>query len=191
MPLRNRCSATDDLRKEAGKFNVQQCQMEREKQLMEKKRLAEQKIMEEGIYAQLWKLDLLQKEERERKEAEEKKKRVGDTMAVLDWQKDTRYQGKAQERQLTEQERSMLNDQWRREKEQEAEMERQRAVLGRERNLELIRHNEAEKLLREEQLKAEKDRDRNMLSKAINKEQEIERLEQEELQRRRQEVIDL
>lgn len=33
--------ATDDLRKEAGKFFVNQCQMEREKQLMDKKRIVE------------------------------------------------------------------------------------------------------------------------------------------------------
>jgi hypothetical protein len=82
--------ATDDLRKEAGKFFVLLCQMEREKQLVDKKRLTENKIMEEHVYAQLWKLDLLAKEERERKEVEEKKKLVQDTQAVLDWQKDTR-----------------------------------------------------------------------------------------------------
>jgi hypothetical protein len=59
--------------------------MEREKQLMDKKRISEQQIMEEQVYAQLWKLDLQSKEERERREADEKKRRVGDTMAVLDW----------------------------------------------------------------------------------------------------------
>jgi len=59
--------------------------MEREKQLMDKKRDAERKIMEEQVYAQLWQLDLQSKEERERIEAEEKKKRVGETVAVLDW----------------------------------------------------------------------------------------------------------
>jgi hypothetical protein len=69
---------------------------------MDKKRLAENKIMEEQVYAQLWKLDLLAKEERERKEVEEKKKVVNDTQAVLDWQKDTRSQVKQQERQLTD-----------------------------------------------------------------------------------------
>jgi hypothetical protein len=37
------------------------------------------------IYAKLWQLDALKKEDRERKEAEEKKKLVGTTMAVLDW----------------------------------------------------------------------------------------------------------
>lgn len=107
--------ATDDLRKEAGKFFVLQCQMEREKQLMDKKRLTENKIMEEHVYAQLWKLDLLAKEERERKEVEEKKKLVHDTQAVLDWQKDTRSQAKHQERELTEMERAMLKEQWVRE----------------------------------------------------------------------------
>lgn len=49
-------------------------------------------------------------------------------------------------------------------------MERQKFILNRERNLELIRHNEAEKRLREEQEKREKDRDRLMLTEAITKE---------------------
>jgi hypothetical protein len=106
--------------------------------------------MEEHVYAQLWKLDLAAKEERERKEVEEKKKRVNDTQAVLDWQKDTRVQAKVQDRELTDIERQMLKEQWKREDEVEREMERQKHVLTVERNLELIRHNEAEKLLREE-----------------------------------------
>jgi hypothetical protein len=89
--------------------------MEREKQLMDKKRSTENKIMEEHVYAQLWKLDLLAKEERERKEVEEKKKLVQDTQAVLDWQKDTRTQAKFQDRELTEMERAMLKEQWMRE----------------------------------------------------------------------------
>lgn len=44
----------------------------------------------------------------------------------------------------------MLNDQWRKEEDYEKEMERQKFLLNRERNLELIRHNEAEKRLRDE-----------------------------------------
>lgn len=67
----------------------------------------------------------------------------------------------------------------------EREMERQKFILNRERNLELIRHNEAEKRLREEQSKIEKDRDREMLNKALTKEQELERIEQEEKMKRR------
>ncbi len=106
--------------------------------------------MEEQVYAQLWKLDLQKKEERERIEAEEKRKLVQDTMSVLDWQKNTRVLTKDQEKNLTQGEKNMLADQWKREEEQERELERQKFILNRERNLELIRHNEAEKKLRED-----------------------------------------
>jgi hypothetical protein len=70
-------------------------------------------------------------------------------------------------------------------------MERQKLLLNKERNLELLRHNDAEKLLKEDQLRSEKERDKIMLSTAIGREKEIERLEQEERSRRRKEVIDL
>ena len=80
--------------------------------------------MEEQIYAHLWKLDLQKKEERERIEAEEKKRLVSDTMAVLDWQKNTRVLTKDQEKNLTHAEKQMLAEQWKREEEQERELER-------------------------------------------------------------------
>ena len=57
---------------------------------MDKMKKQQVDIEEEQIYAQLWKLDQLKKEERERIEAQEKKKLVNNTMTVLDWQKDTR-----------------------------------------------------------------------------------------------------
>lgn len=85
----------------------------------------------------------------------------------------------------------MLKEQWILEQEQERELERQKHLLNKERNLELLRHNDAEKLLKEDQLRTEKERDKQMLSTAIGREKEIERLEQEERSRRRKEVIDL
>lgn len=158
---------------------------------MDKQKKMQGQIMEEQIYAHLWKLDIQRKEERERKEAEEKKRLVGDTMAILDWQKSTRQLTKEQEKNLTQQEKDMLKSQWQKEEEYERELERQKFILNRERNLELIRHNEAEKLLREEQLRVEKERDKHMLTNALTREQELERLEQEEKLRRRSEVVEL
>jgi hypothetical protein len=58
----------------------------------------------------LWKLDQLKKEERERIEAQEKKKLVNNTMTVLDWQKDTRSIIKQSEQGLVQDERSMLKN---------------------------------------------------------------------------------
>ena len=85
----------------------------------------------------------------------------------------------------------MLQNQWKKEEEYEREMERQNFVLNRERNLELIRHNEAEKQLRETQQMSEKARDKNMLQSALDRERALEQLEADEKNKRRQEVIDL
>lgn len=48
---------TDELRKEETNFMIAGCQIEREKQLMDKKAKIEQSIVEEQVYAKLWMLD--------------------------------------------------------------------------------------------------------------------------------------
>lgn len=76
---------TDDLRKEETKFMIAGCQLEREKQLLDKRSKLEQAIAEEQVYAKLWMLDGEKKSEREREEAIEKDKRIKDTMNILTW----------------------------------------------------------------------------------------------------------
>ena len=65
-------------------------------------------MMEEQVYAQLWQLDAQKKLEREMAEAREKQEKIRDTMAVLDWQKNTRQVQRAEEKKLVAQEQSML-----------------------------------------------------------------------------------
>ena len=48
-------------------------------------------------------------------EAREKQEKVRDTMAVLDWQKQTREQKRLQEQELVQREQNMLRQQWIRE----------------------------------------------------------------------------
>jgi hypothetical protein len=60
---------TDDLRKEETAFMIAGTQIEREKQLMDKKAKLEQGIVEEQVYAKLWMLDHDKKVQRERDEA--------------------------------------------------------------------------------------------------------------------------
>jgi len=43
------------LRKEDSKFYIKQCALEREDQLRDKRRALEDKMMEETLYAELWK----------------------------------------------------------------------------------------------------------------------------------------
>jgi len=65
---------TDDLRKEDAKFYLKQCAIEREQQLMEKRRKMEADIMEENLYAQLAMAEVRKKEAEEKKGQEIKKK---------------------------------------------------------------------------------------------------------------------
>ena len=58
-------STTDELRKEDQAFYTHGTAIEREKQLIDKRRNIEGKMMEEQVYAQLWQLDAQKKLERE------------------------------------------------------------------------------------------------------------------------------
>ena len=138
-------TANDDLRKEDSQFYNFGTAIEREKQLIDKRRNYEQKMLEEQIYSQLWALDGQKKLEREIQEQEEKKQKISETMAVLEWQKQTRDLQRNGEIELITKERDMLKNQWAIEDEREKDAERQKFLLNRERNLELIQHNAQEK----------------------------------------------
>ncbi len=149
----------DALRKEDAKFYTAGTQIEREKQLIDKRRQIEQRMMEEQIYAQLYHLDAQKKLERERQEAAEKHALVKDTLAVLDWQKQTRQAEKQTEEARTREERAMLAAQWEAELAREKQKQAEAYTLNLERNKDLIAHNEQEKQLRKQAELAEKQRD--------------------------------
>jgi hypothetical protein len=67
---------TDELRKEETAFMIAGCQIEREKQLMDKKQKLEEQIIEEQVYAKLWMLDADKKAQREQNEAVMKRTKV-------------------------------------------------------------------------------------------------------------------
>jgi hypothetical protein len=89
---------TDELRKEETQFMVAGCQIEREKQLMDKRQKMEQQILEEQVYAKLWLLDQEKKVAREKREAVEKKEKTEATLNILNWQKENRHKDLEQEK---------------------------------------------------------------------------------------------
>ena len=182
---------TDDLRKEETSFMIAGTQIEREKQLMDKKAKLEQQIVEEQVYAKLWMLDQQKKVEREKREAIEKKKKVAETVNILTWQTETRQQENLVEKEKKLREQEMLKTQWAKEIESDKEAERQKFILNRERNLELINHNAAERELRQIQIEKEKARDKELLEAALHRERALAQIEDEEKQQRRREVIEL
>lgn len=154
----------DALRAEDGKFYTHGTQIEREKQLIDKRRKIEQQMLEEQVYAQLYALDAQKKLEREILEAADKKKAIGDTIAVLDWQKQTKQVEKHKETEQLAKERVMLKTQWADELTREKHAEQEKFILNRERNRELISHNKQERALKEQADLAEKQRDLQLLN---------------------------
>lgn len=133
-------------------------------------------------------MDAQKKLEREMAEAREKQEKVRDTMAVLDWQKNTREVQRQQENELVRREQAMLREQWSIEEQKEKQDAEQRFLLNRERNLELIAHNAQEKQLREQAGEVERNRDKVLLNAALKREQDIEAYEAEERLARRREI---
>lgn len=176
---------TDDLRREETHFMMAGTQLEREKQLMDKRQKMEENIIEEQVYAKLWMLDGQKKLAREQREAEEKKIKVAETMDILSWQAQAKVQvgQTTQQKQLVEQE--MLKKQWAIEIESDKEADRQKFILNRERNIELINHNAAERELRGIQVQTEKNRDQHLLNANLNREKAMIELEEREKAARR------
>lgn len=85
----------------------------------------------------------------------------------------------------------MLKEQWAREIEADKEADRQKFILNRERNLELINHNAAERELRGIQQEAEKKRDLELLNAALSREKALQEIEEQERDERRREVVEL
>ena len=85
----------------------------------------------------------------------------------------------------------MLKHQWAKEIDADKEAERQKFILNRERNLELINHNAAERGLRAIQTDAGKARDKELLEAALTREQALQDIEEAERAQRRKEVIEL
>lgn len=85
----------------------------------------------------------------------------------------------------------MLKTQWKAEEAADGDAEKQRFILNRERNMELINHNANEKELKGIQVKAGKERDKELLEAALAKEKALIELEEAEKMARRQEVIEL
>lgn len=158
---------------------------------MDKKAQLEQKILEEQVYAKLWMMDHDKKLQREKTEASEKKKKVEETMNILTWQTETRVQQKNVELEKKLREQDMLKAQWVKEEAMDKEAERQKFLLNRERNLELINHNAAEKELRNIESEKSKQRDKELLAAAIAREEALREIEEAEKLQRRKEVIEL
>lgn len=151
----------------------------------------EEKIVEEQVYAKLWMLDAEKKLAREKREAQEKKEKVEETLNILSWQNHSKHMVSQQDAEKKAIEQEMLKKQWVIEANQDKEADRQKFILNRERNIELINHNQAERELKQIQINAEKQRDKELLDANLIREKKLIDLEKAEVAQRRMEVLEL
>lgn len=136
-------------------------------------------------------LDCEKKHQREAEEKAEKARKVQETMGVLNWQNDQKSAVSKLEKERKLKEQEMLRQQWEIEHQNEKEADRQKFILNRERNIELLNHNAAERELRLINEQAAKNRDKELLAAALAKEKAIQDLEEQERQARRAEIVEL
>eukprot|EP00357_Protocruzia_adherens_P006369 CAMPEP_0114996542 /NCGR_PEP_ID=MMETSP0216-20121206/14377_1 /TAXON_ID=223996 /ORGANISM="Protocruzia adherens, Strain Boccale" /LENGTH=482 /DNA_ID=CAMNT_0002360775 /DNA_START=189 /DNA_END=1637 /DNA_ORIENTATION=+ len=182
---------TDDLRTQDSKTFALQCQLEREMQVEEKKQRETLKKREESLYDELWKRDMRRKELREKQEQEEKKAKLGQTLTYLENQRQTRVTGVDRARLEKRQENEELKEAWRQQAEREAALEREKLLLRKQRDTELLLHNQTELTLKEQQRQREREMDKKMVEDTMEREQALAAIEAEKREKRRQDGIKL
>ena len=112
-------------------------------------------------------------------------------LTYLNWQRNLKEN---QKRVLTEREqveKQMLNEEWDKEKQREQAIKRERDRVLRDRNLEIIQHNELTKQFKSEEEQKERELDRNLINEIVKKENEEELRELDEKTRRRLEAKEM
>ena len=181
----------DDLRTQEGKLAAMHCKLQQEKQMWEK---GQQELMEreeEKIFNELWLEDKRRKDNDELERLRKKEEMNAERLGYLNWQRGLREN---QRRVLTEREqveKTMLNEEWDREKQREQAIKRERDRILRDRNLEIIQHNELTKQLKTEEEVRERELDKVLINEIVRREAEEEQGELDEKVRRRMEAKEM
>lgn len=109
----------DELRLVQTQIKEVKTKQERDVQMLEKHKRMERDYMEEMMYAELWRRDKLNKERLEQLKAKEAALKNQNRNQILAKQRNAMNQQKEQEKQQTELEKLMLNQEWAKERERE------------------------------------------------------------------------
>ena len=88
----------------------------------------------------------------------------------LNWQRNLRENSKKALTEREQLEKQMLNEEWEKEKQREQAIKRERDRILRERNLEIIQHNDLTKQLKFEEEQRERELDRQLISEIVKRE---------------------
>jgi hypothetical protein len=183
--------SADELRTQEGKLAAMHCRLHQETQMWEKLRQEEENREEEKIFNELWIEDKKKKDRQELERLAQKEKLNSDRLQYLNWQRQLRDNQRKTMNEREQVEKQMLNEEWENEKLKEQALKRERDRLMKERNLEIIQHNELTKQLKADEEQRERDLDRQLIDEIVKREEYEERLELEERVRRRMEAKEM
>lgn len=183
--------SADELRNQEGKLSAIHCRLHQEKQMWEKEQQELMNKEEERIYNELWLQDKQKKDLQELERLKKKDELNQERLRYLDWQRNLRENNRKALSEREQMEKQMLNEEWDKEKQREAALKRERDRILRDRNLEIIQHNDLTKQLKQEEEQRERDLDRQLISEIIKREEAEEQEELENKIRRRLEAKDM
>jgi len=131
------------------------------------------------IYAELWKRDMLRKAQKEQEEIVERKRKNDERNVVLDWQKEENEKIRQAEAERVEAEKTMLKENWQLEADRQRQLEQRTFETNKQLNHELFEHNIAQRAIKDELLRREKESDKQMVDNIVNREKMLDHLEAE------------
>lgn len=183
--------SADELRTQEGKLAAMHCRLHQEQQMWEKMKMEEEYKEEEKIYNELWLEDKKRKDQVELERLQQKEKLNQERLQYLNWQRGLRENQRKTLSEREQVEKQMLNEEWEKEKQREMAIKRERDRILKERNLEIIQHNELTKQLKADEEKRERDLDKMLIEQIVRREEYEEQVELEEKVRRRLEAKEM
>lgn len=183
--------SADELRTQEGKLAAMHCRLHQEQQMWEKMKMEEEYREEEKIYNELWLEDKRRKDQVELERLQQKEKLNQERLQYLNWQRGLRENQRKTLSEREQVEKQMLNEEWEKEKQRELAIKRERDRILKERNMEIIQHNELTKQLKADEEKREREMDKQLIDQIVRKEEYEEQIELEEKVRRRMEAKEM
>jgi hypothetical protein len=176
--------SADELRKNDSEAFAYACYLEQENQMLDKMKKREQEKYEEEVYVRLNNYDNQRKLEREKIQAEEKKKKVKETYNFLDWQKQTQELNQLKESEIKSYETQRLKEQWERDQKSEEEEKQKQREINKMVYRDIEEFNRREEIEKTRRIDMEKYNDKQLINSIVDKEKALDEIDRKEKERK-------
>jgi len=171
--------STDEIRADNIRFNALECQVEQGLQIKEKQRRKEVQKQHDLLYDEMWKRNQKRKDQRERQDKESKMRLLAQTNEILGWQRDRRMQTEQKNRMAQSMENAELRATFQKLHEDDKGLNRDRKLLQKQANDELLEANRQMLEEKQQQLQEELRKDKEMIKEVEEREAALTNMENE------------